>query len=205
MEVVEFACGLGHATPRASTPRTSRPASTSTRCASPLGVVGIISPFNFPAMVPLWFFPIAIAAGNAVVLKPSEKDPSAAELDGGAPARRRGCPTACSTSCTATRRPSTRCSSTPTCASISFVGSTPIAQYVYETATGQRQARAGARRREEPHAGAAGRRPRPRRRRRRERGLRLGRRALHGDLGRARGRLRSPTSSSRRSPSAWRR
>ena len=44
----------------------------------PLGVVGIISPFNFPAMVPLWFFPVAIAAGNTVVLKPSEKAPSAA-------------------------------------------------------------------------------------------------------------------------------
>ena len=44
----------------------------------PLGVVGIISPFNFPAMVPMWFFPIAIAAGNTVVLKPSEKNPSAA-------------------------------------------------------------------------------------------------------------------------------
>ncbi|MET0590905.1 MAG: aldehyde dehydrogenase family protein, partial [Naasia sp.] len=44
----------------------------------PLGVVGIISPFNFPAMVPMWFFPIALAAGNTVVLKPSEKDPSAA-------------------------------------------------------------------------------------------------------------------------------
>src|SRR5690349_22013541 len=43
----------------------------------PLGVVGIISPFNFPAMVPMWFFPIAIAAGNTVVVKPSEKDPSA--------------------------------------------------------------------------------------------------------------------------------
>ena len=43
----------------------------------PLGPVGIISPFNFPAMVPMWFFPIAIAAGNTVVLKPSEKDPSA--------------------------------------------------------------------------------------------------------------------------------
>src|SRR5690606_22308916 len=44
----------------------------------PLGVVGIISPFNFPAMVPMWFFPIAIAVGNSVILKPSEKDPSAA-------------------------------------------------------------------------------------------------------------------------------
>ena len=44
----------------------------------PLGVVAVISPFNFPAMVPMWFIPIAIACGNAVVLKPSEKDPSAA-------------------------------------------------------------------------------------------------------------------------------
>ena len=43
----------------------------------PLGVVGIISPFNFPAMVPMWFYPIAIAAGNTVVVKPSEKDPTA--------------------------------------------------------------------------------------------------------------------------------
>src|SRR3546814_9142949 len=43
----------------------------------PLGVVGIISPFNFPAMVPMWFFSVSIAAGNSVVLKPSEKDPSA--------------------------------------------------------------------------------------------------------------------------------
>ena len=60
----------------------------------PLGVVGIISPFNFPAMVPMWFFPIAIAAGNTVVLKPSEKDPSAAlwiaaALEGGRSPRRR--------------------------------------------------------------------------------------------------------------------
>jgi malonate-semialdehyde dehydrogenase (acetylating)/methylmalonate-semialdehyde dehydrogenase len=46
----------------------------------PLGVVGIISPFNFQAMVPMWFFPIAIAAGNAVIVKPSEKDPSAANF-----------------------------------------------------------------------------------------------------------------------------
>ena len=48
------------------------------RMRQPLGPVAIISPFNFPAMVPCWFFPIAIAAGNTVILKPSEKDPSAA-------------------------------------------------------------------------------------------------------------------------------
>ena len=95
----------------------------------------MISPFNFPAMVPLWFVPIAIACGNAVVLKPSEKDPSRRAAARRAAAPRPGCPTACSTSCTATRRRSTRCSSTRTCKAVSFVGSTPIARYVYETGT----------------------------------------------------------------------
>ena len=62
---------------RAASPRTSRPRSTSTRSASRWASSRIISPFNFPAMVPMWFFPIAIACGNTVVIKPSEKDPSA--------------------------------------------------------------------------------------------------------------------------------
>src|SRR3954447_6962972 len=76
-EVVEFACGIAHLLKGGMTEN----ASTNVDVASirqPLGVVGVISPFNFPAMVPMWFFPIAIAAGNTVVLKPSEKDPSAA-------------------------------------------------------------------------------------------------------------------------------
>ena len=76
-EVVELATGFPHLIKGAY----SENASTGIDVYSlkqPLGVVGIISPFNFPAMVPMWFFPIAIAAGNAVVLKPSEKDPSAA-------------------------------------------------------------------------------------------------------------------------------
>ena len=76
----------------------------------------------------------------------------------------------------------------PDVAAVSFVGSTPIARYVYETGDRARQAGAGARRREEPHGGAARRRPRPRRRRRGQRRLRLGGRAVHGDLGRRRGR-----------------
>ena len=76
-EVVEFACGNAHLLKGGY----SESVSTGVDVYSlrqPLGVVGIISPFNFPAMVPMWFFPIAIAAGNTVVLKPSEKDPSAA-------------------------------------------------------------------------------------------------------------------------------
>ena len=76
-EVVEFACGIPHLLKGGNSPQVSTGVDVHS-LRQPLGVVGIISPFNFPAMVPMWFFPIAIAAGNAVVLKPSEKDPSAA-------------------------------------------------------------------------------------------------------------------------------
>jgi acyl-CoA reductase-like NAD-dependent aldehyde dehydrogenase len=76
-EVVEFACGLPHLIKGGYSENASTKVDVhSTR--QPLGVVGIISPFNFPAMVPMWFYPIAIAAGNTVVLKPSEKVPTAA-------------------------------------------------------------------------------------------------------------------------------
>jgi malonate-semialdehyde dehydrogenase (acetylating)/methylmalonate-semialdehyde dehydrogenase len=99
----------------------------------PLGVVGIISPFNFPAMVPMWFFPIAIAAGNAVVVKPSEKDPSAslwmAELW-----KEAGLPDGVFTVLNGDKVAVDGLLSSPEVQSISFVGSTPIAQYIYETA-----------------------------------------------------------------------
>src|SRR5919107_1778702 len=75
-EAVEFACGIPHLLKGGSSPQVSTGVDVHS-IRQPLGVVGIISPFNFPAMVPMWFFPIAIAAGNAVVVKPSEKDPSA--------------------------------------------------------------------------------------------------------------------------------
>src|SRR6478609_5097207 len=77
LEVVEVACALPQLLKGSFSEGVSaRVDVTSIR--QPLGVVAIISPFNFPAMVPCWFFPIAIAAGNTVILKPSEKDPSAA-------------------------------------------------------------------------------------------------------------------------------
>jgi malonate-semialdehyde dehydrogenase (acetylating)/methylmalonate-semialdehyde dehydrogenase len=79
LEVVEFACGIPHLLKGGY----SESVSTGVDVYSirqPLGVVAIISPFNFPAMVPMWFFPMAIATGNAVVIKPSEKDPSAINL-----------------------------------------------------------------------------------------------------------------------------
>ena len=75
-EVVEFACGIPHLLKGGFTENASTKVDVYS-IRQPLGVVGVISPFNFPAMVPMWFFPIAIAAGNTVVLKPSEKDPSA--------------------------------------------------------------------------------------------------------------------------------
>ena len=74
----------------------------------PLGVVAGITPFNFPAMVPLWMCATAIACGNTFVLKPSEKDPSP-RCGWPSCGSRPGCPTACSPWCRATRRPSTRC------------------------------------------------------------------------------------------------
>jgi len=97
----------------------------------PLGVVGIISPFNFPAMVPMWFFPIAVAAGNTVILKPSEKDPSAAnwmaELFTEA-----GLPDGVFNVVHGDKVAVDALIEHPDVASISFVGSTPIARYIYE-------------------------------------------------------------------------
>ena len=113
LEVVEFACGIPHLLKGGFSENVSTGVDAYS-IRQPLGVVAGITPFNFPAMVPMWMFPIAIACGNAFVLKPSEKDPSASLLL----ARlwpRRACPTACSTWCRATRRPWTRCSPTPTC------------------------------------------------------------------------------------------
>ena len=78
-EVVEFACGIAHLLKGGYSEGVSTDIDVYS-IRQPLGVVAIISPFNFPAMVPMWFFPIAIAAGNTVVVKPSEKDPSAINL-----------------------------------------------------------------------------------------------------------------------------
>ena len=100
----------------------------------PLGVVGIISPFNFPAMVPMWFFPLAIATGNTVVLKPSEKDPSAAIWM----ARlwtEAGLPDGVFNVLQGDKVAVDALLHSPDVAAISFVGSTPIAQYVYEQAS----------------------------------------------------------------------
>jgi malonate-semialdehyde dehydrogenase (acetylating)/methylmalonate-semialdehyde dehydrogenase len=133
LEVVEFACGMSHLLKGGH----SEEASTGVDVHSkrvPLGVVGIISPFNFPAMVPMWFFPVAIAAGNAVVLKPSEKDPSAANWLA-ALWQEAGLPDGVFNVLHGDKVAVDALLTSPDVAAISFVGSTPIAEYVYETAS----------------------------------------------------------------------
>jgi len=132
LEVVEFATGF----PQLVKGDYSENVSTGVDVYStkqPLGVVGVISPFNFPAMVPMWFFPIAIAVGNTVVLKPSEKDPSSsvwlAELFTEA-----GLPAGVLNVLHGDKVAVDGLLEHPDIRSISFVGSTPIAQYIYETA-----------------------------------------------------------------------
>jgi malonate-semialdehyde dehydrogenase (acetylating)/methylmalonate-semialdehyde dehydrogenase len=100
----------------------------------PLGVVGIISPFNFPAMVPMWFFPIAIAAGNTVVLKPSEKNPSAA-IWMAEKLKEAGLPDGVFNVLQGDKVAVDELLTNKDVQAISFVGSTPIAKYVYETGT----------------------------------------------------------------------
>jgi malonate-semialdehyde dehydrogenase (acetylating) / methylmalonate-semialdehyde dehydrogenase len=132
-EVVEFACGVPHLVKGGFTENASTKVDVYS-IRQPLGPVGIISPFNFPAMVPMWFFPIAIATGNTVVLKPSEKDPSAslwlAELWAEA-----GLPAGVFNVLQGDKTAVDELLTNPAIKSISFVGSTPIARYVYETGT----------------------------------------------------------------------
>ncbi|MEY4391114.1 MAG: hypothetical protein RLZZ400_857, partial [Actinomycetota bacterium] len=132
-EVVEFACGIPHLLKGFYTENASTGVDVySTR--QPLGVVGIISPFNFPAMVPMWFFPVAIAAGNTVILKPSEKDPSAA-LWIAALLKEAGLPDGVFNVVNGDKEAVDALLVNEHVQAISFVGSTPIAKYVYETAT----------------------------------------------------------------------
>lgn len=130
-EVVEFACGLPHLLKGDFSLNASTDVDVySVRQA--LGVVGIISPFNFPAMVPMWFFPVAVAAGNTVIVKPSEKDPSAAMWMADL-WKEAGLPDGVFNVVHGDKEAVDALLTNPKVESISFVGSTPIAQYVYET------------------------------------------------------------------------
>jgi malonate-semialdehyde dehydrogenase (acetylating)/methylmalonate-semialdehyde dehydrogenase len=132
-EVVEFACGIPHLMKGGFSEGVSSGVDVYS-IRQPLGVVGIISPFNFPAMVPMWFFPIAIATGNTVIVKPSEKDPSAimlvAELW-----KQAGLPDGVFNVVHGDKEAVDALLENKDVKSISFVGSTPIAQYIYETGT----------------------------------------------------------------------
>ncbi|MDQ1485683.1 MAG: malonate-semialdehyde dehydrogenase (acetylating) / methylmalonate-semialdehyde dehydrogenase [Actinomycetota bacterium] len=133
LEVVEFACGIPHLLKGGYSENVSTKVDVYS-IRQPLGVVGVISPFNFPAMVPLWFVPIAIACGNTVVLKPSEKDPSApnllAEIFADA-----GLPDGVFNVLHGDKVAVDALLEHPDVAAISFVGSTPVARYVFETGT----------------------------------------------------------------------
>ncbi len=133
LEVAEFACGIPHLLKGGYTENASTKVDVYSIRQS-LGVVAVISPFNFPAMVPLWFVPVAIATGNAVVLKPSEKDPSAAI----AVARlwtEAGLPDGVMNVVNGDKEAVDALLTHPDVKAVSFVGSTPVARYVYETGT----------------------------------------------------------------------
>jgi len=145
LEVVEFACGISTLLKGEYSDQVSNDVDLYS-FREPLGVVAGITPFNFPAMVPMWMFPIAIACGNTFVLKPSERDPSAsmmlAELWAQA-----GLPEGVFNVVHGDKTAVDALLDHPQVAAISFVGSTPIAKYIYTrgTAAGKRvQALGGA-------------------------------------------------------------
>ncbi|MGW9380297.1 CoA-acylating methylmalonate-semialdehyde dehydrogenase [Streptomyces albidoflavus] len=133
LEIVDLACGITvQLKGELSTQVASRVDVASIR--QPLGVVAGITPFNFPAMVPMWMFPLAIACGNTFVLKPSEKDPSAAlrlaELFSEA-----GLPDGVLNVVNGDKPAVDRLLEHPDVAAVSFVGSTPIARHIHATAS----------------------------------------------------------------------
>ena len=133
MEVAEFACGIPHLLKGGHTENASTAVDVYSLRQS-LGVVAVISPFNFPAMVPLWFVPVALACGNAVVIKPSEKDPSAT-LAMAALWTEAGLPDGVLSVVQGDKEAVDALLTHPQVRAVSFVGSTPIAKYVYETGT----------------------------------------------------------------------
>ncbi len=133
LEVIEFACGLGHLLKGENTPQVSGGVDSHS-LRQPLGVVAGITPFNFPVMVPLWMAPVAVACGNAFILKPSEQDPSPslrlAELFSEA-----GLPDGVFSVVHGDKEAVDAILHHPGISGVSFVGSTPVAKYIYETGT----------------------------------------------------------------------
>ena len=145
LEVIEFATAAPHLLKGEISENVGRDVD-SHAVRQPLGVVAGITPFNFPAMVPLWMFPVALACGNCFVLKPSERDPSASLLLAQWLAEA-GLPAGVFSVVQGDKEAVDALLHSPDVQAISFVGSTPIARYIYETAarTGKRcQALGGA-------------------------------------------------------------
>ena len=145
LEVVEFACGIPSLLKGDYSDQVSTDVDTYS-FREPLGVVAGITPFNFPAMVPMWMFPVAIACGNTFVLKPSERDPSASMLIAQM-WQEAGLPDGVFNVVHGDKLAVDTILDSPDVAAVSFVGSTPIAKYIHErgTANGKRvQALGGA-------------------------------------------------------------
>lgn len=133
LEVVEFACGIAQLL-KGEFSEQAAPGIDAYSIRQPLGVCVGITPFNFPAMVPMWMFPIAIACGNSFVLKPSERDPSPSLLIAQL-LRRAGLPDGVFNVVQGDREAVDALLAHPQVAAVSFVGSTAIARSVYETAS----------------------------------------------------------------------
>ena len=134
LEVVEFVCGIPHLLKGELTEQVSTGVDSHAR-RQPLGVCAGISPFNFPAMVPMWMFPVSLACGNTFVMKPSEKDPSLA-LELAALLTEAGLPAGVFNVVNGDKVAVDALLEHPGISAISFVGSTPVAEYVYKTGTG---------------------------------------------------------------------
>jgi malonate-semialdehyde dehydrogenase (acetylating)/methylmalonate-semialdehyde dehydrogenase len=135
LEVVEYVCGIPQLLKGAYSEQVSRGVDTYT-IKQPVGVCAGITPFNFPAMVPLWMVPVAVACGNSFILKPSEKDPSAANLLAEWFCEA-GLPDGVFNVVHGDRDAVNALLTHPDVASISSVGSTPVARHIYETAAAQ--------------------------------------------------------------------
>ncbi len=133
LEVVEFACNIAHLLKGDFSEQVSTGVDTYSVRQS-LGVVAGITPFNFPAMVPMWMYPIAIACGNTFVLKPSEKDPTVSQMVAELFAEA-GLPSGVFNVVHGDKESVDALLAHPDVAAISFVGSTPIARYIHETGT----------------------------------------------------------------------
>jgi malonate-semialdehyde dehydrogenase (acetylating)/methylmalonate-semialdehyde dehydrogenase len=131
LEVVEFACGIPQLLKGEFTEQIGG-GIDSWSVRQPLGVCAGITPFNFPAMVPMWMFPVAIACGNAFILKPSERDPSASLLLARL-LKEAGLPDGIFNVVHGDKGAVDALLTHPDVAAVSFVGSTPIAKYIYET------------------------------------------------------------------------